>query len=154
MKVAVVYSSRRGSTAKVARAIAEVFGAEAKRPAELMPQDLKDLDLLFVGSGVYFSQMEEDLENLLRNIPAGGAKAAAAFCTYQHYNLGTVQHIADMLASRDIPVVAKFCCHGRFFFLKRRHPDENDLQNAREFAKKTAALAEKQTPQAAAAKHK
>ena len=135
MKVAVVYSSRRGSTAKVARAIAEVFGVTAKRPADVLPEDLKDMDLLFAGSGVYFGRMGQDLEDLLARLPMEGARGAVAFCTYQHYNPLTLRHIVDTLGRRGIPAIGKISCHGRFYFLQRNHPDEIDLYNAQEAAR-------------------
>ena len=138
MKIMVVYASRRGSTAKVAQAIAEVFGTTAKRPDEILPEDMTDVDLLFAGSGVYFGRMGQDLEGLLTRLPLDYARGAAVFCTYQHYNTLTLRHITDTLTMRGIPIIGKFSCCGRYYFLKRNHPNEMDLYNAKEFARKIA----------------
>ncbi|MGE5528111.1 MAG: flavodoxin family protein [Patescibacteria group bacterium] len=140
MRIAVVYTTRRGNTAKVAAAIAGALGVEAKRPAEM--GDVGPLDLLLVGSGVYYGRTNEDLERFLTGLPKGSVRCAAVFGTYGAHHLAAIQQMKDLLFERGIPILDTFYCYGHFYFFRLRHPDARDLQRAREFALHVRARAE------------
>ncbi|MCL6591562.1 MAG: flavodoxin [Firmicutes bacterium] len=132
MQTLVVYSSRTGNTRKVAETIAAVFGVKAQPCAGF--QGIPEAGLLAVGSGVYGGRMDAGLAAFLERIPAGAVKKALVFGTIGSQT-SAVEAIEKALEAKGIEVLGNFYCKGRFwFFLNRKHPNEQDLAAAREFA--------------------
>ena len=80
MKTLVVYDSAYGNTEKVAQAMAETLGCEARRVTEVQPAQLKGLDALIVGSPTQKFQPLKPVKDFLKEIPAGklnGVRVAA-----------------------------------------------------------------------------
>jgi len=81
MKTLVVYDSLHGNTEKVAKAIGDAVGGEAKVSSvgEADPSELKSFDLLFVGSPTHGGRASEPMRGFLRQVEAPaleGIKAA------------------------------------------------------------------------------
>ena len=139
MKIAVRYYSRGGNTKKVALAIAEAAGVEARTVA--VPLDEK-ADVLFLGSAVY---------------AAGVDNAVKLFLEENKENIGTVYNFstASILPSTykqmqkitgDLGISLsdrEYHCRGSFALLHKGHPDEGDLARARAFAKQVVEKAGK-----------
>ena len=85
MKVLVIYDSQYGNTEQVAKAISGAFGAEGKavKIGEVKREEIKDYDLIFIGSptqgGRHSLGMKAFLDNLPKEVLAG--KRLAAFDT-------------------------------------------------------------------------
>ena len=79
-KCLVVYSSKYGSTAEVARAVAEGLGAEVADAAE--SPDLAPFDVLVFGSPIYAGDYLESMMTLIRaNKDVLAGRKTAAFIT-------------------------------------------------------------------------
>lgn len=157
MKVLVTYFSKTGNTEKVARAIYDVIRAEK----EFLPvQEVKDTDgydIIFCGFPVHSHSVPLSVERFIKMIPPG--KKIALFTTHGSLRGGTlavtaIEH-AVSLASK-IKVLGTFGCRGKVdpkiieALLKQPEhrawaetaksaascPDESDLEDARQFAKK------------------
>lgn len=83
MKALVVYESYFGNTEKVARAVAEGLAAHCEvsvqKAAEVRPEELKNFDLVVVGSPTRAFRPTEGTQALLKALPAGllkGVKVA------------------------------------------------------------------------------
>jgi flavodoxin len=82
MRALIVYDSLYGNTEKIAKAIGSTVGGEADvlRAAEVDPGDVKDLDLLIVGSPTHGGRPTEAIQGLLgrleESLPAGTSVAA------------------------------------------------------------------------------
>lgn len=133
MKTVVVYCSRSGNTKKVAQAIAEVLETAARSVGEEIK--LEDCDLICVGSGVHAGRPERGMMKFLRGLPRLDGKKGAVFGTYASQR-GFLDTMAAMLAEKGVDVLGKWGCRGKFLFFNRRRPDEKDLEDARQFARK------------------
>jgi flavodoxin I len=83
MKALVVYDSVYGNTEKVAQALADALGCEARRVTAVTLEQLAGLDALLVGSPTQAFQALKPVNDLLKSIPAGSLKGVkvAAFDT-------------------------------------------------------------------------
>lgn len=75
------------------------------------------------------------MTEFIRTLNSSQVKNVALFGTYGwHKNF--LDYMRDLLKSQGINVIEEtFSCKGRlFFFIYRRHPDEQDLRQAKEFA--------------------
>ena len=143
-------SVHHGNTAKVAEAMAGVLGAEVASPESVPYTVLSDYGLLGFGSGVYYGRMHEALFEWLRGLPDApeATKLSFVFSTSGLPFLATFWHrpLKHALASKGYEVVGEFACRGFDTWgplwltggLNWRHPNERDLQRAREFAGRVA----------------
>lgn len=74
MKVLVVYDSMYGNTEKVARAIGSACGASVLHASEVKVDQLRDLDVLIVGSATQAFQPLKAMKTFLKEIPQGALK--------------------------------------------------------------------------------
>jgi flavodoxin len=154
----IVCSYHHGNTAKLARVMADVLGAEVKTPQEVDLEELAGYDLVGFGSGIDSSRHYTPLLDLADSLPqAEGRKAfifstcgipAAAFGENYIKNYAGESH-AEMrkkLRSKGYAIAGEFDCPGhntngflRFFggFNKGR-PDAGDLREAQAFARRVA----------------
>ena len=65
MKIAVRYYSRGGNTKKIAEAISEAVGVEAKTVSEPLTEDV---DILFLGSAPYAFNVDDEVKKFIGNI--------------------------------------------------------------------------------------
>ena len=146
----VVKSVHHQNTAQVAHAMAGVLGAECVAPEELLSTSLDGCRLVGFGSGVYYGQMHQALLEWLRGLPdvPEATKPAFVFSTSGLPFLAKLWHapLKKLLARKGFEVVGEFACRGFDTWgplwltggLNWRHPDERDLERAREFAGKVA----------------
>ena len=136
MRIAVRYQSRGGSTRKVAEAIARKAGVAAK---PLDPDEkLADIDLLFVGGGVYAGKPHKMLTDALSALSADQAGCLAFFSTSMDPEAKMEKKLRAAVKDPAIAVMGDaFNCLGKFLFFKRDRPDSNDLSKAESFAKRT-----------------
>jgi flavodoxin len=81
MKALVVYDTTHGNTAQVAQAIGEALGGKVLLPGQLSPADLKQYNLLIVGSPTHSGWFTEGIRDLLEASPALTGLHVAAFDT-------------------------------------------------------------------------
>ena len=133
MKIAIRYYTKTGNTKKLAEAIGSAINVEAKTVDEPLTEDV---DILFLGSAVYAAGIDERVKEFIENINVNIGKvvnfssAALIKSTYNQVKKQVEQKGLKM--SED-----EFHCRGAFKFVHRGHPDETDLKNAQEFAKRT-----------------
>lgn len=130
MKIAVRYYTRSGNTKKLAEAIAEAVGVEAKDVGTPLEEKV---DLLFLGSSVYAADVDDAVKAFLEKNAANIEKianfstAAIARSTYKQ-----VKKLADQ---QGIAMAEEeFYCRGSFAVFHRNRPDAEDLKKAAEFA--------------------
>ena len=132
MKIAVRYYTRSGNTKKLAEAIANAVSVEAKD----VSADLEEkADVLFLGCSYYAFDVDD---------------AVKAFIVKNKDNIGKIVCFGTsaMMKSMIKPVkkVAKtvnvtvadedFHCRGQFAKVHKGRPNEDDMRQAAEFAKK------------------
>jgi flavodoxin len=154
-------SVHHGNTAEVARALAAGFrfagvlddDVITAAPEAVPFTSLTDCRLIGLGSGVYYGRTHESLFDWLGGLPDATVATVPAFVfsTSGLPFLAKLWHwpLKTLLARKGFEVVGEFSCRGfdtwgPLWFaggLNRRHPDEQDLERAREFARKLAPFA-------------
>jgi flavodoxin len=138
MNIASVYFSRGGNTRKIAEAIAEEL--------EISPIDVKKespdvtiAELLIVGSGTYGGKPGKEMVAYLENLKPVKDKRAACFSSCAGDATKTLTAMKDILTGKGYIIVDCFSCFGKFAGLsKRGHPTDEELKQAKEFARKLA----------------
>lgn len=132
MKLAVRYYSRGGNTKKIAEAIAESVGVEAKTVSEPLTEDV---DILFLGSAPYAFDIDDEVKSFINGINVSVSKVVN-FSTSAAVK-STRKYVEKLLADKKIPVAKEeFSCRGSFAMLHKGRPNEDDQKAAADFARK------------------
>jgi flavodoxin len=140
MNVLIIYKSyHRMNTEKVAKAMAETMNATLKKVEEGRPEDLAGYDLIGIGSGIYAGKYHKDLFRLLEKIPRL-EKDVFLFHTAGGPDEKYDKPMKEALMGKGGRIVGEFRCRGAagllgFTWANKGHPDEQDLERARTFAK-------------------
>ena len=143
MKSIVIYYSKTGNTAKIATAIAEGIGAKLREVEELI--DLKEFNLICIGTPVYSFAPAKKIKNFLKKLPSLKGKKVAGFCTFHWIGAKfTINYIRKIVEKKGAQFIGEFSCKGESkiignlgpkIWLKGR-PNKNDLWRAKEFGEK------------------
>lgn len=106
MKVAVRYQSRNGNTKAVAEVIAKMTGSVAKPISEPVEEDV---DILFVGGGIYMWKADDHLLDFVRNLDGKKIGQLIAFSTAGAMSIASKQ-ILECAKKRGISVNEKTFC--------------------------------------------
>ena len=132
MKVEVRYYTRSGNTKKLAEAIAEAVGAEARTVNEPLQEDV---DILFLGSSVYAYGVDDSIKKFISNIDVKIGKVVN-FSTAALIK-STYKQVGKLLAKKGIvQAEEEFYCKGSFGAMHKGKPDDKDCKAAAAFAKK------------------
>jgi flavodoxin len=131
----VVYFSLTGNTRKVAEAIADELGVTAKniRTVDTVAQDA----VIFLGSGYYGAVLVKDIADFIDRNRLQGRKVAL----FGTSGFGWEKELSIMekqITGKGVQVVGRFNCFGRFAAVKRGHPDADELEQAKSFARTIA----------------
>ena len=144
MRVAIVCKSiHHGNTRKVTEAMAEVLKAKVMEPEEA---GKLDHDMVGFGSGIYAWKHHRSLFKLVEKLPDQKGRKAFIFSTSgggRVLGKGGHRKLRKTLEDKGFKVVGEFNCRGWDTFgplklaggINKGRPDENDLENARKFAK-------------------
>lgn len=131
MKIAIRYYTKTGNTKKLADAIAEAIGVEAKTVNEKLADDV---DVLFLGSSVYAAGVDAQVKKFIEDIDVRVGKivnfstAAIIKSTYSQ-----IKKLAD---KKGINISDReYHCKGSFGPLHKGKPDAADLKKVSQFAK-------------------
>lgn len=139
MPCLIVYRSyHRMNTEKVAREMGEAVGTTLTTVEGLRPEALDGYDLVGFGSGIYGGRHHRDLLSLVDQAALDGRDvfifSTAGGPAERHH-----QALREALIAKGCRIVGEFRCPGEFRILRfitrnEGHPDEQDLENARQFA--------------------
>ena len=142
MNIRVVYhSGYKGNTKKVADAIAENFDVSAERVGKDKVEFAEPVDLLFIGSGVYFDKPHKKVSAFINEVNAAIIKNSAVFGTYGNQsNIG--EQLKTLVKEHGINVLGEpFVCKGASVGTDNKgHPNGEDLEHAKAFAETIASM--------------
>lgn len=136
MRIDVRYFTKNGGTKKLAEAIANAVGAEAKgvdAPLE------KKADLLFLGASVYGGKPDASVTAFIRQ----NAKDIGKIVVFGSACTGKSTYPVIKAVAADCAVKTAemfFQCKGEFLFFNKNRPNDQDCADAAEFAKKQIKL--------------
>jgi len=140
MNVLIIYKSyHRMNTEKVSTVMAEAMNATLRKVEEVGPDDIAGYDLVGIGSGIYGGRYHKDLFTLVEKIPRM-EKDMFIFSTAGRPQEKFDQPLKELLINKGCRIKGQFRCPGKsgilgLDFANRGHPDEQDLERARTFAK-------------------
>jgi len=140
MKTLIIYKSvHKMNTEKIAKAMAQVMNADLTKVENVHPEELAKYDLIGFGSGIYASKFHKKIYRFIEKQPSI-SKDVFIFCTSGSGKSEEKHLFKEKLLEKGCKVIGEFSCSGEFspfgFHIdKKGSPDEDDMENAREFAK-------------------
>lgn len=131
MKVAVRYYSKGGNTKKMAEAVADTINSSAEN---LQVNLTEEVDVLFLGSSLYAGKYNKDVEvflnnnkHLIKEVVCFGSSASGK---------STQPQVKKWGEKNGVNVNDKFFnCVGHFLFAHKNRPNEDDLNQLKDFVK-------------------
>ncbi len=145
MKTLIVCSSvHRGNTLKIAKAMADVLGAEVLKPDEVDMTSFYQYDLIGFGSGIYAGRFHKSILKFIENLSSSKGRKAFVFSTSWRLKKEYNERIKNTLADKGFNVIDNFSCKGFNCFgpfrliggLNKGRPNEEDIEKAADFAQK------------------
>lgn len=142
----IVYSYHHNNTAKIASIFSEVLNAQIKTPEEVIPEQLKEYDLIGFGSGIDSGKHYKPLLDLADRLLEVNKKLGFIFSTSGVQGSAKVEKdhslLRQKLQSKGYIIVDEFSCKGfntnsflkYFGGMNKGKPDSLDFKNAEEFA--------------------
>ena len=131
--IAVFVDSRGGNTKKVADAIAEELGIAVGDVKAPVPENAK---ILFLGSGTYGGKPGEAMTKFIESADFTGRKVAIfGTSSSPAGSEKMIAVLADALMMKGATILGNFHCRGKFLLMNRGHPNKEDLDNAKKFAR-------------------
>lgn len=132
MKIAIRYYTKTGNTKKLAEAISSAINVEAKTVDEPLTEDV---DILFLGSAVYAAGIDKKIKEFIQNINVNVGEvvnfSSAALIESTYKQVKKEVEAKGLKMNED-----EFHCRGAFKLVHRGHPNDEDLKNVKEFAKR------------------
>jgi len=135
------------NTLRVAQVIADELGAELKTPETIDRESLAQYVLIGFGSGIYMGKHHRTLLNLVKDLDSLSNKKVFVFYTsgFEKFPARPAFEtaLATQLEKKNAIIIGIFSCRGLETYgpfrigggKNKGHPDEEDLNNARDFAK-------------------
>ena len=138
-----MYHTLSGNTKKVAEAIAAELGVNAEFISKDQAPPPEPVDLLFIGDGIYAGKPHKDTISYIERLTPVMVKNAAVFATYGGQAI-IGERIAKLLQDKGLKVLDDpNTCKGKcWFIINRKHPNEDDLDKSRQYARSIAAKIE------------
>ncbi len=132
--VILVYFSRCGNTRKVAKSFYEELSVESFDIKKCSP-GISNYQFLIIGSGTYGGKPSKELTEFLEALPEVENKKVFFFSTCSGDATKTIETMKQILNKKGYTIGDSFTCFGKFALLKRGHPNKEELNNAKDFAK-------------------
>jgi len=148
LKTLIIYKSiHHENTLRVAQVMASELGADLSTPEKIDIASLDQYDLIGFGSGIYMGKHHRSLLNFVKNLDNLTGKNTFVFYTSGFSKFPTrpafETALKDKLTKTGAQIVGVFSCRGLETYgpfrigggKNKGHPNETDLNNARDFAK-------------------
>ena len=133
MKIAVRYYTKTGNTEKLAMAIAEAVGVEAKPIS--VPVD-EQVDILFLGNSYYAFSIDPEVKKFILSLDKTKVGRIVNFGSAAMLN-STYKKVKAAADKAGIPMDEReFHCKGEFKGIHKGKPDQTDMKAAADFARR------------------
>jgi len=126
----VIYFSRKGSTKKIADAIATELGVPAE---DVATATLKQASVIFLGSGCYGGKPGKKITQFIENNDFTN-QTVALFGTSGGGTGQESEAMNALLTPKGAIVKGTFCCKGKFWLSNKGKPTDDDITAAKHFA--------------------
>lgn len=129
MKIAIRYYTKTGHTEKMAAVVSAVTGVKAETIDSPVTEEV---DTLFLGSAVYMAGIDAKMKEFIASLD-GKVRNVVCFSSAAILP-GSYSQIKGLLKKRNIPVDEReFHCRGQFNVLHKGRPNQDDLDELKEF---------------------
>jgi len=149
MKTLIIYNStHHGNTEKIAKVMAEILNAELIKSDEVDMTTLSKYDLIGFGSGIYYGKHHRNLFELINKLDNQKGRKAFILSTSGMKKVRFFHEfdkpLKKKLLKKGFRIIGEFNCRGwdtypfwvkLFGGVNKGRPNEEDLENARNFAK-------------------
>ncbi len=133
MATAIRYFSKFGHSAQMANIVAQVTGAVPETVAQPLSEPV---DTLYLGSGVMLGKINGEMAKFIKTLSPEKVKRVVCFGSCAIIK-SPVPQMRALLEAQGIKVDERsFTCKGSMGPLHAGHPNEQDLENLREFIEK------------------
>jgi flavodoxin len=152
----ILFSYHHKNTEKIAQTMAGVLDAQIKMPRDVRLEELSKYDLVGFGSGIYDGRHHSSLLDLADKLPISAGQKVFIFSTsgvpvsilgnkfLDNYSHKAHAALRNKLELNGYEILGAFISPGfntnvflkYFGGLNKNRPDQNDLESARQFAKK------------------
>lgn len=131
MNINIVYATMTKHSKKLAEAIAKELNIHAQNVLDNTV--LQDTDLLFIVGGIYGGKSLPILIEFVQQLDSQTIKKVALVtsCSSKKQRQDNVRKI---LNDKGIEVIDEFSCYGNFLFIKFGHPNQQEIQQAVDYA--------------------
>lgn len=146
LKPIVIYYSKTGNTKRVARAIAEGLDTTAIDIEKV--KNIWEYNLIVIGTPIHGVGPVKHVKKFLETIPSSKGKYGGAFCTMMKVgDKKTIKYIKGKMEKKGIKFLEGFSVVGVSGLImgiagpkviNKERPNEEDLENAKEFGKRLA----------------
>lgn len=146
MKTLIIYMSLGGNTKNIAQAMADAIGADIINSQDVDADNISQYELIGFGSGIYAGKHHQDLFDLMPKLKINQNAQAFIFSTSgAPENEMEKNHLAlkKAIALKGMKLAGEFNCPGqgswgifKFIGFNKNRPNQQDIQNAKEFIKK------------------
>lgn len=132
MKIAVRYYTRSGNTQKLAQAIAKAVSVEAKDVSAALEEKV---EVLFLGCSYYAFDVDPAVKDFIVNNKDNIGKIVCFGTSAMMKSM--IKPVAKVAKTVNVTVEnTDFHCRGQFGKIHKGRPNEEDLANVAEFAKR------------------
>ena len=134
MKTAIRYYSKFGHTTKMANIVGELTNA---RPELASNRLIEPVDTLYLGAGVFLGKVDNSIVEFIKTLTPDMVKQVVCFGSSAIIK-SPVPQMRQLLQERGITVSEKeFTCKGSMGPVHMGHPNQQDLDNFRQFIQST-----------------
>ncbi len=151
-KAIIVYFSQNGTTERVADSVAAGlrnagYVVDSWNMRDGHPPDIRDYDLMGIGSPVYYYRLPFNVADYLRTLPKLDGKPAFCFLVYGSHIFDAANWLRRRLERLETKEVGFFSCRGEAHFLGHLregylfspdHPTQDELERATAFGNAVA----------------
>ena len=156
MKGIIIYFSATGNTRKIAKSVhlgmkKLIEDCDIVAVKDIEPQDMEKYDLIGIGSPIWGFREPVNIRLFLYNMPQLDGKLCFPFCVHGAAPVGFMFSVVPMLKKKGLAIIGYKDWYGSVSqvrhmpkpYLTDGHPDEVDLEEARDFGQEMAELAHK-----------
>lgn len=132
MTAKVVYYTKSGNTKKIATAISSELKCNISSIDEY---EVEKIDILFLGTSVYKFGIDKKVLNFIDDLDPKTIKNVVIFSTSAMSDSGYPKLVKRLNAKGFKVSENHFYCRGEFMFANKNRPNDDDLQQAKKFAK-------------------
>jgi flavodoxin len=145
LKILMIYSSiHHSNTEKIVKVIGETINASIVEAKDFKMNTLENYDVIGFGSGIYAGKFHKNVLDLIDKLPKLNNKKAFVFSTSGTGVLKYNIKVEEELKKYGFEIIGSFACKGYdtygplklFGGIGKGRPNEEDFQNAKDFAKK------------------